>query len=73
MEEWAPASGTELEFLDHYSVHPEGAAAEDRSKVDLTGRDVTVKVELHAGTAAATIWTNDLSHGYVHENSAYST
>ncbi|GIF49562.1 glutamate N-acetyltransferase [Asanoa ferruginea] len=50
-----------------------GGAAEDRSKVDLTGRDVTVKVELHAGTAAATIWTNDLSHGYVHENSAYST
>jgi glutamate N-acetyltransferase / amino-acid N-acetyltransferase len=50
-----------------------GAAAEDRSKVDLTARDVTVRVELHAGTAAATIWTNDLSHGYVHENSAYST
>jgi glutamate N-acetyltransferase/amino-acid N-acetyltransferase len=50
-----------------------GGAADDRSKVDLTGRDVTVKVELHAGQAAATIWTNDLSHGYVHENSAYST
>ncbi|MEV0716685.1 bifunctional glutamate N-acetyltransferase/amino-acid acetyltransferase ArgJ [Asanoa sp. NPDC050611] len=50
-----------------------GAAAEDRSKVDLTGRDVTVHVELHAGAAKATIWTNDLSHGYVHENSAYST
>ena len=50
-----------------------GGAAEDRSKVDLTGRDVRVKVELHAGPATATIWTNDLSHGYVHENSAYST
>ncbi|SNT66189.1 glutamate N-acetyltransferase / amino-acid N-acetyltransferase [Asanoa hainanensis] len=50
-----------------------GAAAEDRSKVDLSGRDVTVKVALHAGYATATIWTNDLSHGYVHENSAYST
>jgi glutamate N-acetyltransferase/amino-acid N-acetyltransferase len=50
-----------------------GAAAEDRSKVDLTGRDVTVRIDLHAGPAAATIWTNDLSHGYVHENSAYST
>jgi glutamate N-acetyltransferase/amino-acid N-acetyltransferase len=50
-----------------------GGAAEDRSKVDLTGRDVTVKIELHAGQASATIWTNDLSHGYVHENSAYST
>jgi glutamate N-acetyltransferase/amino-acid N-acetyltransferase len=50
-----------------------GAAAEDRGKVDLTGRVVTVTVALHAGDAAATIWTNDLSHGYVHENSAYST
>jgi glutamate N-acetyltransferase/amino-acid N-acetyltransferase len=50
-----------------------GAAAEDRSKVDLSGRAVTVTVDLHAGTAAATVWTNDLSHGYVHENSAYST
>ena len=50
-----------------------GSAAEDRSKVDLTGRDVIVKIALHAGQATATIWTNDLSHGYVHENSAYST
>ncbi len=50
-----------------------GAAAEDRSKVDLTGRGVTIRIDLHAGAAAATIWTNDLSHAYVHENSAYST
>ncbi|MFE9658013.1 bifunctional glutamate N-acetyltransferase/amino-acid acetyltransferase ArgJ [Micromonospora sp. NPDC006431] len=50
-----------------------GAAAEDRAKVDLTGRDVTIRIDLHAGEAAATIWTNDLSHAYVHENSAYST
>jgi glutamate N-acetyltransferase/amino-acid N-acetyltransferase len=50
-----------------------GAAGEDRSKVDLSGRDVWVLVDLHAGTAAATIWTNDLSLAYVHENSAYST
>ncbi|MGW1451818.1 bifunctional glutamate N-acetyltransferase/amino-acid acetyltransferase ArgJ [Micromonospora sp. NPDC002411] len=50
-----------------------GAGAEDRSKVDLTGRGVTIRIDLHAGTSAATIWTNDLSHAYVHENSAYST
>ncbi|MFG1779092.1 bifunctional glutamate N-acetyltransferase/amino-acid acetyltransferase ArgJ [Micromonospora sp. NPDC049051] len=50
-----------------------GAAAEDRSKVDLTGRDVTIRIDLHAGAAEATVWTNDLSHAYVHENSAYST
>jgi glutamate N-acetyltransferase/amino-acid N-acetyltransferase len=50
-----------------------GAAGDDRSKVDLTGRSVRVQVELHAGDARATIWTNDLSLGYVHENSAYSS
>ncbi|BCB74325.1 bifunctional glutamate N-acetyltransferase/amino-acid acetyltransferase ArgJ [Phytohabitans flavus] len=50
-----------------------GAAAEDRSSVDLSGRAVTIRIDLHAGTDEATIWTNDLSHGYVHENSAYST
>ena len=50
-----------------------GQAAEDRSKVDLSGRAVTITVQLHAGTESATIWTNDLSVAYVHENSAYST
>ncbi|MFI0796142.1 bifunctional glutamate N-acetyltransferase/amino-acid acetyltransferase ArgJ [Micromonospora rubida] len=50
-----------------------GAAAEDRSKVDLAGRDVTIRIDLHAGGAEATVWTNDLSHAYVHENSAYSS
>ena len=50
-----------------------GAAGEDRSKVDLSARAVTVTVDLHAGDAAATVLTNDLSMGYVHENSAYSS
>jgi glutamate N-acetyltransferase/amino-acid N-acetyltransferase len=50
-----------------------GAAAEDRSKVDLTGRDVTITINLREGELAATIWTTDLSHAYVHENSAYSS
>jgi glutamate N-acetyltransferase / amino-acid N-acetyltransferase len=50
-----------------------GAAGEDRSTVDLTGRHITIGVELHAGSAAATVWTNDLSHAYVEENSAYSS
>ena len=50
-----------------------GQAAADRSKVDLSGRDVHVLIDLGAGEETATIWTNDLSHGYVHENSAYST
>jgi glutamate N-acetyltransferase/amino-acid N-acetyltransferase len=50
-----------------------GSAGADRSTVDLSGRAVTVNVDLHAGSAHATISTNDLSLAYVHENSAYST
>jgi glutamate N-acetyltransferase/amino-acid N-acetyltransferase len=50
-----------------------GAAGDDRGKVDLTGRKVAVRVDLHAGADEATIWTNDLTTGYVHENSAYSS
>ncbi|MGA8978928.1 MAG: bifunctional glutamate N-acetyltransferase/amino-acid acetyltransferase ArgJ [Pedococcus sp.] len=50
-----------------------GGVGEDRSLVDLTAREVHVLVDLHAGDAAATVWTNDLTHDYVHENSAYSS
>jgi glutamate N-acetyltransferase / amino-acid N-acetyltransferase len=50
-----------------------GAAGEDRALVDLTGPDVHILVDLHAGECAATIWTNDLSHAYVEENSAYAS
>jgi glutamate N-acetyltransferase/amino-acid N-acetyltransferase len=50
-----------------------GGVGEDRSLVDLAPREVHVLVDLHAGPESATIWTNDLTHDYVHENSAYST
>jgi glutamate N-acetyltransferase/amino-acid N-acetyltransferase len=50
-----------------------GGVGEDRSLVDLTAREVHVLVDLHAGQESATVWTNDLTHEYVHENSAYSS
>jgi glutamate N-acetyltransferase/amino-acid N-acetyltransferase len=50
-----------------------GAPDADRSLVDLTGRDVVIHLDLHAGPAEATVLTNDLTHAYVEENSAYST
>ncbi len=50
-----------------------GAAAEARSLADLSGRHVDITVDLHAGAAAATVVTTDLTADYVHENSAYST
>jgi glutamate N-acetyltransferase/amino-acid N-acetyltransferase len=50
-----------------------GAAGESRDKVDLTGRSIVIVSELHAGEHTATVLTNDLSHAYVEENSAYSS
>ncbi|MFN8196751.1 MAG: bifunctional glutamate N-acetyltransferase/amino-acid acetyltransferase ArgJ [Nakamurella multipartita] len=50
-----------------------GGTGDDRDLVDLTGRQAHVIIDLHAGTETATVLTNDLSHAYVHENSAYST
>ncbi|MBT2213978.1 bifunctional glutamate N-acetyltransferase/amino-acid acetyltransferase ArgJ [Actinomadura sp. NEAU-AAG7] len=50
-----------------------GSSGDDRDRVDLRPRDVTITVDLSAGSASATIWTTDLTAEYVHENSAYST
>ena len=45
----------------------------DRSGVDMSARRVVITIDLHAGGAAATLLTTDLTADYVHENSAYST
>jgi glutamate N-acetyltransferase/amino-acid N-acetyltransferase len=50
-----------------------GSIGDPREGVDLTGRGITIDVDLGAGAEQATIWTNDLSIAYVHENSAYSS
>jgi glutamate N-acetyltransferase / amino-acid N-acetyltransferase len=50
-----------------------GAAGDERAKVDLTPKDVTITVDLSAGPQSAVILTTDLTTAYVHENSAYST
>jgi len=47
--------------------------AADPATVDLKPREVTVTIDLKSGTERATVWTNDLTHAYVHENSAYSS
>ena len=47
--------------------------AEDPTNVDLSGREVEVVIDLKAGDERGTVWTNDLTHAYVHENSAYSS
>jgi glutamate N-acetyltransferase/amino-acid N-acetyltransferase len=50
-----------------------GCAGDERSKVDMSPRDVTITVDLSAGPDTATILTTDLTAEYVHENTAYST
>jgi glutamate N-acetyltransferase/amino-acid N-acetyltransferase len=51
----------------------DGSIGDDRNLVDLEPREVLVEIDLQSGDAEATIWTNDLTHDYVHENSAYSS
>ncbi len=50
-----------------------GVLAGDRSAADLSGKDIAVEIGLGSGTGEAFIRTTDLSHGYVEENSAYSS
>ncbi|GLY33710.1 bifunctional glutamate N-acetyltransferase/amino-acid acetyltransferase ArgJ [Kineosporia sp. NBRC 101731] len=47
--------------------------AESAEGIDLSGRAVSVTIDLKSGPETATVWTNDLTHAYVHENSAYSS
>ncbi|MCX4745188.1 bifunctional glutamate N-acetyltransferase/amino-acid acetyltransferase ArgJ [Kitasatospora sp. NBC_01287] len=50
-----------------------GSVGEDRALVTMAEREVVITANLNAGGAEATVWTNDLTADYVHENSAYST
>lgn len=54
-------------------VCTKGGPDRPRDEVDLTPRALQLDIELHAGNATATVFTNDLTHEYVHENSAYSS
>jgi glutamate N-acetyltransferase/amino-acid N-acetyltransferase len=59
--------------LNGVAVCVGGTPHADPATVDLEPREVRVRIDLHAGPEAATVWTNDLTHAYVHENSAYSS
>ncbi|MCZ2807454.1 bifunctional glutamate N-acetyltransferase/amino-acid acetyltransferase ArgJ [Modestobacter sp. VKM Ac-2983] len=59
--------------INGVTVCRNGAIGDPREGVDLSGRAISIDVDLRAGSEQATIWTNDLSLAYVHENSAYST
>ena len=59
--------------LNGIQVAKSSAPFEDRNKVSFEKRLVTIEVDLKIGSFSATVFTNDLSHDYVHENSAYAT
>lgn len=50
-----------------------GSIGEPRTLVSLSAREIEIRVSLGAGFEGATVWTNDLTAEYVHENSAYAT
>ena len=60
-------------YLNGSQICGNGAALLSPEKVSLKKRDIHIKVDLKVGSYKATIYTNDLSTQYVHENSAYST
>lgn len=59
--------------LNGVKVCKSSSPGEDRSKVVMTGELIEILINLKVGNSSATIWTNDLTASYVHENSAYST
>lgn len=59
--------------INGVQVCRKGSVGDDRDLVDMKSREIQIEVNLNAGAAQATIWTNDLTKEYVHENSAYSS
>jgi glutamate N-acetyltransferase/amino-acid N-acetyltransferase len=59
--------------LNGIAVCVSSAPAADKTLVSFDDRLVHIEINLNVGSDSATVQTNDLSHAYVHENSAYST
>jgi glutamate N-acetyltransferase/amino-acid N-acetyltransferase len=59
--------------LNGVQVCSNSAPDQDKSLVNFTKRLVTIDIDMKFGSSTATVLTNDLTHAYVHENSACST
>jgi glutamate N-acetyltransferase/amino-acid N-acetyltransferase len=59
--------------INGVTLFANGTTASDRSEADLSGRAIEIVIDLGLGEAEVIIYTTDLSHGYVEENSAYSS
>ena len=70
----APYDSAQVDVtVNGVTVCRSGGVGDDRSLVDLTPRNTSIDVDLHAGAHTVTLLTTDLTHDYVHENSAYSS
>ncbi|MDO4260386.1 MAG: bifunctional glutamate N-acetyltransferase/amino-acid acetyltransferase ArgJ [Actinomycetaceae bacterium] len=73
-EEVAPYNPNDIDVaINGVMVCRNGGVGEDRALVDMTPRECHIDIYLKAGESSVTIWTNDLTHDYIHENSAYSS
>jgi glutamate N-acetyltransferase/amino-acid N-acetyltransferase len=75
------ASGCELDqntydiFIGDVQIVSSGIAApydQEQARAAMKGNEVTITVDLHLGTAQATAWGCDLTHGYIDENTLYT-
>ncbi|MDO5710189.1 MAG: bifunctional glutamate N-acetyltransferase/amino-acid acetyltransferase ArgJ [Micrococcales bacterium] len=72
-EETCPYDADSVTVAINGTVIFAAGAPSDSTPPDLSGHDVSIDIDLASGAAEATVFTNDLTHDYVEENSAYST
>ena len=59
--------------INGVTIFRHGGPGESREAVDMSARETRIDIDLSAGDACATVWTNDLTHGYVTINGDYTT
>ena len=73
-EEVCPFNPDEVDVaINGVTIFRHGAPDQDRGSVDMSPRETRIDIALSAGQAEATVWTNDLTHGYVTINADYTT
>ena len=73
-EDVCPFNPDEVDVtINGVTIFRHGAPYQDRDLVDMSPRETRIDIALSAGRAEATVWTNDLTHGYVTINADYTT
>ena len=73
-EDACPFNPDEVDVaINGITIFSHGVPQPNRDAVDMSPRETRIDIELSAGPAQATVWTNDLTHGYVTINADYTT